>query len=169
MALQQTLVLIKPDGLRKALAGEVLDRIMRSGFRIVGAKVKKVSKEMAVEHYKHLRDQPFFGELIRFIMGELHGEAWSGILAFVVEGEDAIAKVRELAGATHPEKADPMSLRGAFGRITTAGVMENVLHASSDPSEAEREIKLWFEPQEILTPRFKTSQSNHRAPAQCWA
>lgn len=169
MALQQTLVLIKPDALRKGIAGEVLDRIMRGGLRIVGAKVKKVPKEMAVEHYKHLQDQPFFGELIRFIMGELHGEAWSGILAFVVEGEDAIAKVRELAGATHPEKADPMSLRGAFGRITTSGVMENVLHASSDPSEAEREIKLWFEPQEILTPRFKTSTANHRAPAQCWA
>lgn len=150
MSTQQTLVLIKPDALKKGLAGEVLDRIMRAKLRIVGAKVVKVPKTLAVEHYKHLKDQPFFDELIRFITGEIHGEEYSGILAFVVQGPNAIAKVRELAGATHPEKADPMSLRGAYGRITTSGVMENVLHASSDPGEAEREIKLWFSPSEIL-------------------
>jgi nucleoside-diphosphate kinase len=166
---QQTLVLIKPDALKKGIAGEVIDRIMRAKLRIVGAKVKKVSKEMAVEHYKHLKDQPFFDELIRFITGGIHGEEYAGILAFVVEGDDAIAKIRELAGATHPEKADSMSLRGAFGRITTAGVMENVLHASSDPAEAEREIKLWFSPSEILKPRFKTASSNHQKPATVWA
>ena len=168
MALEHTLVLIKPDGLQKGLAGEVIGRIQRIGLRFVGAKVRKVSKEMAVEHYKHLQDQPFFPELIRFIPGELHGERYSGILAFVVEGEDAIARVRELAGATHPEKADPMSVRGACGRIRTDGIMENVLHASSDPSEAEREIKLWFSPEEILRPLYGTSEADGKR-RQVWA
>lgn len=151
MAIQQSLVLIKPDGIKKGLAGEVISRITRAGLTIVGAKVVRVSKELAEEHYKHLKSQPFFPELIRFIMGELHGEDASGVLAFVVEGENAVAKIRELGGATHPEKADPMSIRGAFGRITTAGVMENVIHASSDPAEGIREIGLWFKPAEIVS------------------
>jgi nucleoside-diphosphate kinase len=159
VAIEQSLVLIKPDALRKAIAGEVIDRIMRANLTIVGAKVKKVSKELAEEHYKHLKDMPFFPELIKFITGGIHGEEYSGILCFVVEGEGAIGKIRDLAGATHPEKADPKSLRGAFGRILTNGVMENVLHASSDPAEAKREINLWFDKSEIVDLRAKASSA----------
>lgn len=150
MAVEQTLVLIKPDALQKAVAGHVLDRLSLAGLRIVGAKVVKVSRELAEEHYKHLKDKPFFPQLIQYIMGELHGEENSGVLALVYRGENALAVVREVAGATSPEQADPKSLRGALGRITTKGVMENIIHGSSDPEEARREIDLWFSKNEII-------------------
>ena len=84
--------------------------------------------------------------------GELHGGA--PVLALVYAGPDAVVKVRKLAGATNPDHADPTTIRGAFGRNTLEGVMENVIHASSDDREAEREIKLWFRPDELLEPLF---------------
>ena len=152
MAIETTLVLIKPDALAKGLTGHVINRLAHAHLRIVGAKVVKVSKALAEEHYRHLKDQPFFPELIQFIQGALHGDEHSGVLALVYQGENAVSKVREIAGATHPEKAHPKSLRGQYGRITTKGVMENVLHASSDPGEGKREVALWFEPKEILQP-----------------
>lgn len=147
--LQRSLVLIKPDALARHLTGHIINRLSKAGLRIVGAKAVRVSKSLAEEHYKHLKDKPFFPELIDFIQGKLHGEQNSIILAFVYEGENAVSKIRELAGATHPEQADPKSLRGQYGRITSKGVMENVIHASSDPQEAAREIALWFKPEEI--------------------
>lgn len=150
MAVEQTLVLIKPDALQKAVAGQVLDRLSMAGLRIVGAKVVVVSRELAEEHYKHLKDKPFFPQLIKYIMGELHGEENSGVLALVYRGESAVAAVRDAAGATNPEQADPKSLRGALGRVTTKGVMENIIHGSSDPEEAQREIALWFSKNEII-------------------
>ncbi len=166
MAIETTLVLIKPDALAKGLTGHVMNRISHAHLRLVGAKVVKVSKELAEDHYRHLKDKPFFGELIRFIQGELHGEEFSGVLALVYQGENSVGKIREIAGATHPEQAHPKSLRGQYGRITTKGVMENVLHASSDPVEAEREIKLWFRPEEIIVPLFGARAGNHLAGAR---
>jgi nucleoside-diphosphate kinase len=148
--IQQLLILIKPDGLKKSLTGNILTKLSEAKLVIIGAKVVHVSKELAQEHYKQLADKPFFPELVSYIMGEIHGEQYSRVLALVYQGEDAIAKLRKIAGATNPEEADPVSIRGSFGRITTKGVYENVIHCSSDPDEAAREIKLWFEPRELV-------------------
>jgi nucleoside-diphosphate kinase len=148
--IQQLLILIKPDGLKKSLTGNILTKLSEAKLVIIGSKVVTVSKTLAEEHYKHLKGKPFFPELITYIQGKLHGEPYNRVLAFVYQGEDAIEKLRRLAGATNPEEADPISIRGAYGRITTKGVYENVIHCSSDPCEAEREIKLWFEPKELV-------------------
>ncbi|MFH1504594.1 MAG: nucleoside-diphosphate kinase [Candidatus Omnitrophota bacterium] len=145
---EATLVIIKPDGLKKSLTGNILSRLSETKLKIAGAKVVSVSSELADKHYQHLKSAPFYPELAKYITGELHGE--NRVMALVYWGEDAIKKVRDIAGATNPEQADPVSLRGAYGRILTTGLFENVVHASSDPSESEREIKLWFDPQEIV-------------------
>ena len=151
---QQTLVLIKPDGLIKSLTGNILTRLSETKLEIVAAKMVRVSKALAVEHYRHLKKKPFFDELIKYIMGELHDR--KKVLAMVYWGEDAISKVRELAGSTNPEEANPISIRGQYGRITTKGIYENVIHTSTNEIEAEREIKLWFEPDEIIVDLYPT-------------
>lgn len=147
--IHNALVLIKPDGLKKSLTGNILSKLSEAKLVIIGAKVVKVSQELAEAHYIQLKDKPFFPELVRYIRGEIHGESYSRVLALVYQGQNAIIKLREIAGSTNPEEADPVSIRGAYGRITTKGVYENVIHCSSDPSEAEREIKLWFQPSEL--------------------
>ena len=146
--IQQTLVLIKPDGLKKSLTGNILTKLSETRLMIIGAKVTKVSRPLAEEHYKHLSGKPFFKDLIVYIQGKFHD--CERVLALVYQGPGAIELVRYIAGATNPEEADPTSIRGAYGRITTKGVYENVIHASSDEKEAEREIKLWFKPGEIV-------------------
>lgn len=151
---QQTLVLIKPDGLIKSLTGNILTRLSESKLEIIAAKMVRVSKGLATEHYKQLKDKPFFDELIKYITGDLHDR--HKVMAMVYWGENAIMKVRELAGSTNPEEANPVSIRGQYGRITTKGVYENVIHASTNESESEREIKLWFEPDEVIVDLYPT-------------
>ncbi len=151
---EQTLVLIKPDGLKKSLTGNILTRLSETKLEIAAAKMVRVSRELAAEHYSHMKDAPFFEELIRYIMGELHDR--KKVMALVYHGEDAISKVRGLAGLTNPEEADPVSIRGAYGRIHTSGLFENVIHASSSMEEAEREIKLWFKPDDIVFDVYKS-------------
>jgi len=158
MAIEQLLILIKPDGVKKSLTGNILTKLSEARMLIIGAKTVKVSKELAEQHYYQLKDKPFFGELVDYIQGKVYGEPWDRVLAFVYQGEDAIARMRKIAGATNPEEADPISIRGAYGRITTKGVYENVVHCSSDPSEAEREIKLWFKPEEIVKSIYPTKK-----------
>ena len=163
--IEQTLVLIKPDGLVRSLTGNILTRLSETKLEIVGAKVSKVPQELAEAHYQHLKGKPFYAELIQYLRGELH--ARPKVMALVYWGEGAISKVRELAGATNPEQASPTSIRGSFGRIRSTGLFENVIHASSDAKEAEREIKLWFEPDEIILDLYPTQivkgkESNHR-------
>lgn len=148
MESQATLVLVKPDAIKRGLTGAVLSRLEQLPLRLIGAKVVRVNRELAEEHYKPLKEKPFFEEIIQYLCGQLHGV--DHVLALVYHGPEAIATVRQAAGATNPEAADPTSLRGAYGRLTPAGVMENVLHASSDPQEAAREIQLWFRPEELL-------------------
>lgn len=156
---EATLVLIKPDAIARGLTGAVLTRLDQLGLRVIGAKAVRVSRRLAAEHYQALRGKPFFEGLIQHITGQLHGVNY--VLALVYAGPGAIARVRRAAGATNPEQADPASLRGRFGR-NTAGVMENVLHASSDAREAEREIALWFRPGELLSPRRTAKPSRTR-------
>jgi len=158
MAKEQLLILIKPDGLKKSLTGNIITKLSESKLVIIGAKLVRVSDDLAREHYKHLKDKPFFPELIEYIQGKFHGQPYQRVLALVYQGDDAIKNLRNIAGATNPEEADPVSIRGAYGRITTKGVYENVIHCSSDPAEAEREIKLWFEPAEIVSEIYPTKK-----------
>ena len=151
-----TLVIIKPDAIQRGLAGAVFARLETLGLELVGAKVVRVDRALAENHYQHLRDKPFYSELLDYLQGKLHRVP--SVLAFVFLGPDAIARIRQAAGATNPEQAQPMSIRGAFGRITTAGVMENLLHASADSAEAEREIPLWFKPEELTRDVFRQRQ-----------
>ena len=153
---QATLILIKPDGLKKSLTGNILTRLSETKLEIVASKITRVSEELAQEHYRHLKDKPFFPELIKYIRGELHDRR--KVMALVYWGQDAIAKCRELAGATDPEKAESTSIRGSYGRITTSGVYENVIHVSSNEPEAEREIRLWFQPEEIIVDLYPTKE-----------
>ena len=109
--LQQTLVLIKPDGLVRSLTGNILTRLSETKLEIIAAKMVRVSRELAVEHYKHLKDKPFFEELVQYLMGELHDRR--KVMAMVYWGEEAIVKVRRMAGGTNPEQAEPTSIRGS--------------------------------------------------------
>ncbi len=165
---QNTLVLIKPDGLKKSLTGNILTKLAETRLIIVGAKVVSVSRELAEQHYLHLKDKPFFPDLLNYIQGKMYGEEYQRVLAMVYRGENAIQKVRDIAGSTNPEEADSTSIRGAYGRITTKGVFENVIHASSSVVDAEREIKLWFKPTEIVGKIYPTKQAvieQHEEPA----
>jgi nucleoside-diphosphate kinase len=156
--IQQTLVIIKPDGLKKSLTGNILTRLSEAKLRIVGAKAVRVSRELAEKHYEDLKKRKphLFEHILDYIQGKLHGKEYERVLAFVYEGENAIEKVRALAGATNPEEADPTTIRGQYGRVTTKGIFENVLHCSENEEAAEREIKLWFEPDEIVDCIFPT-------------
>jgi len=164
--MQQTLVLIKPDGLKKSLTGNVLTRLSETKLDIVAAKIVKVSRELAEQHYASLKDKPFYEELLKYIMGEYHKRK---VMALVYWGEDAIDKVRTICGATNPEEADPVSIRGAYGRITTKGVYENVIHASTNTEEAEREIKLWFQPDEIIIDLYPAKVVKKAVERRVWA
>jgi nucleoside-diphosphate kinase len=158
---EQILVIVKPDGMLKGHAGHVLTRFEETDLDLIGARVVKVTQELAEAHYQHLCDKPFFGELIHFLMGDMHNHR-DKVLAMVFSGVDAVKKGRAIAGATNPELADPHSIRGSMGRVTTKGVFENVIHVSSDAVEGEREIKLWFTPEEIAMDLFLVTTSGHR-------
>ncbi|MCG3177301.1 MAG: Nucleoside diphosphate kinase [Candidatus Omnitrophica bacterium] len=153
---QATLVLIKPDGLQKSITGNVLTRLSETKLVIIGSKMKAVSRKLAEEHYCHMKDKPFFEEIVKYIMGDYHTKR---VMALVYYGEDAIQKVRKICGATNPEEAEPGTIRGSFGRITTKGVYENVIHASGNSEDAEREIKLWFEPDDIVLDELYKSKT----------
>ncbi|MFH0855570.1 MAG: nucleoside-diphosphate kinase [Candidatus Omnitrophota bacterium] len=165
---QAVLILVKPDGLKKSLTGNILTRLSETKLEIVAAKIVRVSKDLAQEHYKHLKDKPFFGDIIKYLQGDLHDR--KKVLALVYWGNDAIKKCRDLAGATNPEEAESTSIRGSYGRITTSGVYENVIHVSSNEPEAAREIKLWFNPDEIIVdlyPQKEAIRKEHKI--KIWA
>ena len=166
MKREATLVLIKPDGLAKSLTGNILTRLSEAKLEIAASKCVRVSRSLAEEHYRALRDKPFYNELIDYIIGKYHSR--KKVMALVYVGKGAIKRVRELSGATNPEEADPTTIRGQYGRITTKGVYENVLHASSDAKEAEREIKLWFQPEEIIFPLYPTKIKEVKDRKKIW-
>jgi nucleoside-diphosphate kinase len=154
---QAVLILVKPDGLKKSLTGNILTRLSETKLEIVAAKMVRVQRELAAQHYQHLKDKPFFDELLKYLQGELHDR--KKVMALIYWGKDAIQKCRELAGATNPEEAEPTSIRGSYGRILTSGLFENVIHVSSNESEAEREIKLWFAPNEIIVDLYPVKET----------
>ena len=130
---QRTLVLVKPDGVRRKLVGEVVRRLEQKTLDIVAMRLMTIDKELATEHYAEHTEKPFFGELLEFITS-------GPVIAMAVEGDDAIAVVRQMMGATDPKKAAQGTIRGDYGLITT----ENLVHGSDSPESAEREIALWF-------------------------
>ncbi len=147
--MEKTLILIKPDAISKKITGIIIDRIENLGLEMKAAKVAVVTEALAREHYLNLAGQPFLDSVIKFMRGDLNGIKDHRIYAFVYEGENAVAKVRELLGVTNPEKAFPYTIRGQFGCIKD-GVMQNCVHASGSKEDAEREINLWFKPQEVV-------------------
>lgn len=131
---EQTLVLIKPDGVARGLVGEVLARIERKGLKIAALELKNVSEKLAGEHYAEHAEKPFFGSLIEFITS-------GPVVAAILEGPRAITAFRQIAGGTDPvEKAVPGSIRGDFALET----QYNLVHGSDSPESAKREIALWF-------------------------
>ena len=148
------LVIIKPDGIAKGIAGHILNKFSEANLQMVGLRLTRVSRELAKEHYQNIQGKPFFRDVIEYLIGQYHRE--KKVLIIIYYGEKAIAKCRNIAGLTNPEEAAPQTIRGAFGRITTKGVYENVVHVSSDDTEAEREVKLWFKPQDILVKLYPT-------------
>ena len=132
-------MMVKPDGFRRGLVGEILARFERKGFRIVGLKALKISQELAERHYAEHREKPFFPSLVGFITS-------GPVVAMVLEGPNAVAEVRKMMGATHPKDALPGTIRGDYA--TT--IDENVIHGSATLEDAEREIALFFRPEELL-------------------
>jgi nucleoside-diphosphate kinase len=133
MAVERTLVLIKPDAMERALAGEILARLERRGLAVREAKLVTVDRELAERHYAEHAEKPFFGELVEFITS-------GPTLALVLEGEGAIPVVRKTMGSTNPADACPGSIRGQFA----LSMPDNLVHGSDSPESAEREIQLWF-------------------------
>ncbi len=131
---ERTLVLIKPDGVERQLVGEIISRIERKGLTIAALELRRVSEDLAAEHYAEHEGKPFFGSLLEFITS-------GPVVAAIVEGPRAIAAFRQLAGGTDPvEKATPGTIRGDFGLETQF----NLVHGSDSTDSAKREIALWF-------------------------
>jgi nucleoside-diphosphate kinase len=133
MAVERTLILIKPDAMQRALAGEILARFERRGLTVRAARLVNVDDSLAESHYAEHAEKPFFGELVEFITS-------SPTLALVLEGEGAVAVARETIGATDPAKAAPGTIRGDLG----LSMPDNLVHGSDAPDTAAREIELWF-------------------------
>lgn len=145
---EKALIIIKPDGMRKKIVGTIIDQFLASGLMLLGLKATAVTPTIAKKHYALLKEQFFFNQIVDYLCGKLHdGEP---VVAMVFYGEGAIAKCRAIAGATNPEEATPTSIRGKYGRVTTKGVFENLVHVSSSTAESNREIKLWFKKSELL-------------------
>ena len=133
MAEQSTLLIIKPDAVRRGLIGEILRRVEAKGLRIDEMRTIRIDRELAEEHYDEHRDKPFFGELVEFITS---GE----VVVARVSGEEAVQVLRALMGPTDPASAPPGTIRGDFGTVIT----ENLVHGSDSPFSADRELKLFF-------------------------
>ena len=131
--MEETLVLIKPDGVKRQLCGEILSRYERKGLEIKAMKLLQTPQELAEVHYAEHKDKPFFGELVDFITS-------GPVLAFILGGQNAVASVRAINGATNPLDATPGSIRGDYALTLDS----NVVHASDSAESAAREMKLWF-------------------------
>jgi nucleoside-diphosphate kinase len=134
MAAERTLVLVKPDAMRRGLAGEILRRFEARGLAVKDARLVRVDEGLAKEHYAEHAEKSFFGELVDFITS-------GPTLALVLEGEGAIATVRTTMGATNPADAGPGTIRGDLA----LSMPDNLVHGSDSPESAAREIKLWFD------------------------
>jgi nucleoside-diphosphate kinase len=133
VATEQTLILVKPDGVQRGLVGEVIARIERKGYRLEALELRTLERASAEEHYAEHTDKPFFGELVSFITS-------GPLVAMCVSGEDAIVGMRTLMGATNPIDATPGSIRGDYATV----IGENIVHGSDSPESAQRELGIFF-------------------------
>jgi nucleoside-diphosphate kinase len=133
MPVETTLVLVKPDGVRRGLCGEVVARLERRGYELRGARLLRVTRALARRHYAEHQDKPFFSDLVEFITS-------GPVLALAVRGQDAIGGVRGLMGATNPKDAAPGTIRGDLATL----LQENVVHGSDSRANARRELRLFF-------------------------
>lgn len=131
--MEKTLVLIKPDAVKRRLIGQIISIYETKGLNITALKMVKPSKELVEEHYSEHKDKPFFKELVDFLTG-------GNVCALIIEGEKAIETVRKINGATDPADAEMGTIRGRFALSKS----ENVVHASDSADSAEREIRIWF-------------------------
>ena len=131
--------MVKPDGVQRGLVGEIISRLERKGLRLAALKLVQLPKETAEKHYEAHKDRPFFPGLIRFITS-------SPVVAMVWEGKDAVTVVRNIMGATDAAKAAPGTIRGDLG----LDVGNNLVHGSDSLENAEREIRVFFDPEEIV-------------------
>jgi nucleoside-diphosphate kinase len=131
---------VKPDGVQRGLTGEVISRLERRGLRLVAAKFMQVSRELAEKHYAEHQGKGFYKGLIEYITS-------SPVMAMAWEGPEAVAAIRQTMGSTKPTEAAPGSLRHDFG----LQVGRNLTHASDKPESGEREVALWFQPNELVT------------------
>jgi nucleoside-diphosphate kinase len=136
---ERSLVLVKPDGVQRALTGEVISRLERRGLRLVAAKFIQVSRELAETHYAIHKGKPFYDGLIAYIIS-------APVMAMVWEGPNAVAAIRQTMGATRPTEAAPGSLRHDFA----LEVGRNLTHASDTVENGEKEVALWFKPEELV-------------------
>jgi nucleoside-diphosphate kinase len=139
VSVERTLILIKPDAVRRRLAGDILSRIERRGFVVRTGKLVTADRALGETHYAEHREKPFFGELVDFITS---GPTW----ALVVEGEGAIATMRKTIGATNPANAEAGTIRGDLAM----SMPDNLVHGSDSPESAEREVALWFSGDELV-------------------
>jgi nucleoside-diphosphate kinase len=133
VATERTLILVKPDGVARGLIGEVVARIERKGFRLEALELRTLDREVAEQHYGEHTDKPFFADLVAFITS-------GPLVALCVAGDDAIAGMRNLMGATNPVDAVPGSIRGDLATV----IGENIVHGSDGPDSAARELELFF-------------------------
>ena len=131
--MQRTLVLVKPDGVRRGLAGEVISRLEQKGLTLVAMELRTLERATAEEHYGEHRERPFFGDLVEFITG-------GPLVALVVEGPNAVAGTRRLMGVTNPVEATPGSIRGDYA----LEIGQNLVHGSDSEESAKREIGIFF-------------------------
>jgi len=140
MGHERTFAMVKPDGVRRGLVGDVVKRLESKGYRIVGMKLMQISRELAERHYGEHAGKPFYEGLVSFITG-------GPVVAMVVEGENAIAAWRAMMGATNPADAVPGTIRAEYAST----IDENVVHGSDAPATAEREIGIFFDSSELLS------------------
>jgi nucleoside-diphosphate kinase len=133
MAVESTLLIVKPDGVRRGLVGEVFRRVEDKGLRIAEMRLMRIDRALAEEHYGEHREKPFFGDLVAFITS-------GPVVVARLEGEGAIDVWRTMMGPTDPASAPSGTIRGDYGLIIT----ENIVHGSDSPESAERELKLFF-------------------------
>jgi len=139
MTTERTLVLVKPDGVQRGLAGEIIGRLERTGLQIVGMKLMEISDELASKHYGEHEDKPFYAGLVGFITS-------SPVVALALEGPSAISTTRKLMGATNPADSDPGTIRGDFG----VDMGRNLIHGSANAEDAVREVALFFDDSELV-------------------
>ncbi len=138
--MEKTFLMLKPDAVQRGLIGEIITRFEKKGFKLVALKLLQVDRNLAEEHYKEHKGKGFFEPTVQYIMS-------SPVVAMVWEGKNVVSMAREMMGATNPANAGPGSIRGSYAM----DISRNVIHGSDSVESAEREISLYFSPDEILS------------------